>query len=350
MTDTIDYIIVGHGLAGASVALQLLKLEKRILVIDEPENNRASRIAAGLFNPVTGQNAVRTWMADKLFPYLHKFYSEAEVLTGQKFFHPAPMYKPFGSVAAQNDWMGKSADADYQMFVERIALQPAFGSLLNDVHGGLFLKHGGFINTIPFLDAVSALVASRGMFWKERFDDERLKISADFVEYNHVKASRIIFCQGERTTSNKWFSRAPVRVLKGETLRIKIDWDKDVILNGGVYMVPENAKGEFRVGATYKHNDRTPVVTEEARAELVEKLSAFLNIPFEVIGQDWGIRPTTTDRKPLLGCHRESERLVFFNGLGTKGVTLAPYFSDMLSRWLEYSAPIDKEVALTRYK
>jgi glycine oxidase len=350
MAEKVDYIIVGQGLAGATLAVQLLKLDKKILVIDEPLKNRASRIAAGLFNPVTGQNSTRTWMADQLFPYLHKFYREVEVLTGKEFFHAQQVYKPFTSVAEQNDWMGKSSDPGYHEFVEKISLAPSFGSLLRDEFGGLFLKQSGFINSNIFLDAVTELVRARGLFWNEPFVDENLHISAEFVEYASVKASKIIFCQGERTASNKWFANAPVRPLKGETLQIKIDWDKDVILNRGVYMVPENVAGEFKVGATYKFNDRTPGITSESRIELTEKLKAFLNIPFEVLDQDWGIRPTTNDRKPLLGCHKESERLVFFNGLGTKGVTLAPYFSEMLSRWLENSAPIDKQVALTRYK
>jgi glycine/D-amino acid oxidase-like deaminating enzyme len=246
--------------------------------------------------------------------------------------------------------MGKSADEGFREFVEKITLQPSYGSLLHDQFGGLFLRHAGFINTNIFLDGVTELVKARGLFWKEDFDDEGLKISVDFVEYKDVKASRIIFCQGERTTSNKWFANAPVRPLKGETLRIKSEWDKDVILNRGVYMVPENVKGEFKVGATYNYRDILPKITDEGRKELVEKLEAFSNMPFEVLGQDWGIRPTSFDRKPLLGWHKESERLVFFNGLGTKGVTLAPYFSEMLTRWLENSAPINKEVALTRYK
>jgi glycine oxidase len=194
------------------------------------------------------------------------------------------------------------------------------------------------------------LVKGKGLFLTEQFIDDKLVVSENDVVYGTITAGKIIFCQGERTTENKWFSNAPIKPLKGETLRIKIDWNEDVILNRGVYMVPENLTGEFKAGATYKFNDRTAGVTVEGRAELEEKLRSFLNIPFEVLRQDWGIRPTTNDRKPLLGCSKESERLVFFNGLGTKGVTLAPYFSEMLCRWLENSAPVNKEVALTRYK
>ncbi|HNP08097.1 MAG TPA: FAD-binding protein, partial [Cyclobacteriaceae bacterium] len=85
MTKKTDYIIVGLGLAGACLALQLLKRGKRILVFDTPSKNRASLIAAGLFNPITGKRIVKTWKADEIFSYLFKFYREAEKELQAKF-------------------------------------------------------------------------------------------------------------------------------------------------------------------------------------------------------------------------------------------------------------------------
>jgi glycine/D-amino acid oxidase-like deaminating enzyme len=41
---------------------------------------------------------------------------------------------------------------------------------------------------------------------------------------------------------------------------------------------------------------------------------------------------------------------VIFNGLGTKGVSLAPYFSKVLATWLEKGIPVNKEVDIHRYK
>ena len=51
----VDYIIVGQGLAGSAVAVQLLRAGKKIVVFDRPESNKASHVAAGLFNPITGK-------------------------------------------------------------------------------------------------------------------------------------------------------------------------------------------------------------------------------------------------------------------------------------------------------
>src|SRR5689334_5756148 len=104
LSKNIDYIIVGQGLAGSSVAVQLIKAGRKILVIDEPSRNRASLIAAGLFNPVTGKKMTKTWMADTIFPYLHKFYPDVEQMTGGSFFHSKPLYRPFVSIEEQNEW------------------------------------------------------------------------------------------------------------------------------------------------------------------------------------------------------------------------------------------------------
>jgi glycine oxidase len=104
------------------------------------------------------------------------------------------------------------------------------------------------------------------------------------------------------------------------------------------------------VGSTYNFNDISVGITEAGRRELEQKLREIMTIPYEVIGQEWGLRPTTPDRRPLLGNHPESDRLIIFNGLGTKGVSLAPYFSEVLLRWLENSGSLNKDVALTRYK
>lgn len=345
----LDYIIVGQGLAGSAVALQLLKLKKKILVIDEQGANAASRVAAGMFNPIIGKNDMKTWMADEIFPYLHQFYKEAEVLTRQKFLHSMPVYKPFTSAAEQNDWMGKSSDQAYSKFIDTVFSTSHFANMVNDPFGGLQLKQTGYLNTRVYLAAVSEYLQNRQSFLKQHFAIENLKIAEDHVSYAGWRASKIIFCQGTEGLNNKWFQALPINPLKGETLTIKTSWTKDVILNRGVYMVLGDEPGKFKVGATYSKVDNFPGTTQVARQELQQKLQELLMIPFEIQDQSWGFRPTTPDRRPLLGSHPQFEQLIIFNGLGTKGVSLAPYFSEVLVRWLENKEPLDKRVSVTRY-
>jgi glycine oxidase len=177
-----------------------------------------------------------------------------------------------------------------------------------------------------------------------------LQIADESVTYKGFKAHKIIFCQGVSIMQNPWFGKLPISPLKGETLTIKCSWQKDVILNRGVYIVPGKEPGEMRVGSTYKVRDGSPGTTEDAKIELEEKLRSLCTFPYTLSGQDWGQRPVTSDKKPILGEHPRYKPLIIFNGLGTKGISLAPYFSDMLVQWLENGGEIDKEVNVSRFK
>src|SRR5258706_5849421 len=80
----VDHIIVGQGLAGSCLAIQLLNRGKKLVVFDEPEKNRASTVAAGLFNPITGKRMTKSWMADEIFTYLFQFYSAVATFLNKK--------------------------------------------------------------------------------------------------------------------------------------------------------------------------------------------------------------------------------------------------------------------------
>jgi glycine oxidase len=346
----VDYIIIGQGLAGSTVAAQLLLQKKKIVVVDRPDQNTSSRIAAGLFNPVTGRNLVKTWLADILFPYLHEFYTKIENETGERFFYSMPLYRPFASVEEQNEWMGKSADPEFKNYIEEIFTRGGAFPHVNDSVGGLILKQCGYLDTVRYINSVREWIKREGDFREEDFLEEELKIHSDGVIYKGLRAKRIIFCQGEKSTNNKWFKWVPIRLLKGEAIKIQAEASSELIINRGVYIVPSFEKNSFRVGATYYFQNLSRQISEEALVELEEKLRELVSFPYQVVSQEWGIRPTTPDRRPFLGRHPEFESLVIFNGLGTKGVSQAPYFSEVLIRWIEKEGPLNKEVDINRYK
>jgi glycine/D-amino acid oxidase-like deaminating enzyme len=122
------------------------------------------------------------------------------------------------------------------------------------------------------------------------------------------------------------------------------------IISRGVYVVPTPTAGEFIVGSTYQHEPFPPAISEEGKAQLLERLARLVNLPAEPVHQDWGIRPTVTDRRPLLGSHPRAANVIIFNGLGTKGVSLAPYFASRLADWVDGIAALPDEVNISRFK
>ena len=105
----------------------------------------------------------------------------------------------------------------------------------------------------------------------------------------------------------------------------------------------------FWVGSTFDWEDKSLKATEKARQKLIEQISETLNGPFEVVEQIVGVRPTVKDRRPILGCHEEEPRLCIFNGMGTRGVMLAPYFAREMADYLESGKSLDREVDISRF-
>lgn len=328
-----DYIIVGFGLAGAALALELRKRGRRVMIFDTPYPHQASRVAAGLFNPVTGKIMSLTWNAHKIFPRAHEFYTDAERITGTKFFFLQPICIPFLTAEEQNNWMTKSGMDD---FIAEVYTGSRHGTFVNDKFGGVVLKGSGYIDTVKYLDAVRDLFVKDGSFVEARFE-----------ETPGTDDKFVIYCEGTGVLNNPLFNWVPITPLKGETLEIEVATPLPFIFNRGVYVVPLGGR-RYRVGATYSH-DRTEGPTEAGRTELTRKLDALLTIPYTVTDHNWGIRPTTPDRKPVVGQHPDHKNVWIFNGMGTKGVSLAPWASGMLSDALIEGFQIDGQVNITRF-
>ena len=96
-----EYLIIGQGISGTWLSYYLEKANKSFLVIDNQQPNSASRVAAGIINPVTGRRIVKTWMIDELLTFLIPSYEELGKELGLKAidrkslidFHPTPQMK-----------------------------------------------------------------------------------------------------------------------------------------------------------------------------------------------------------------------------------------------------------------
>jgi glycine/D-amino acid oxidase-like deaminating enzyme len=141
----------------------------------------------------------------------------------------------------------------------------------------------------------------------------------------------------------------PFHHLKGEILDLETSLpDDNVVYNRGVFLF-NNAQNEIRCGSTYEWREVNLMPTEKGKTEILDKLSKVYANTVEVKRQRVGIRPSTLDRRPFVGIHPEEKLLGIFNGLGTKGVSLAPYFAVQFCEQLMNEANLDNEVDISRY-
>ncbi|MGW8121300.1 NAD(P)/FAD-dependent oxidoreductase [Roseivirga echinicomitans] len=344
----VDYILVGHGLAGSILANHLMNAGCSVMVFDDPTLSNSSKIAGGLYNPVTGRKMVKTWNADNLFSYLTDYYPKLEKQLGTDFLHDIPIYRPFISPEELNEWMGKSADIDYSSYVKQVHNSSAYGNQVSDDHGGILLNQSGFVDTAKMLFASTVFLTESRSLKNEYFDSSDLKLKADYVEYQGIKGKSIIFCNGHKSLGQQYFGWIPLRPVKGELLMIKTQEDLRVIHNRGVFIIPLG-NGICKVGSTYDHQNLDENPTIEAKNQLVNKLNELVKFPYEIEYQLAGVRPATMDRKPIIGHHPEFKSLIAFNGFGTKGVSLIPYYAQQLVENLTEARSIDNEVNIERY-
>ncbi len=346
----INYIIVGQGLAGTILAQTLLKQNKSILVIDEPALSNASRIAAGLYNPVVFKRLVKSWMADELIPCMDEFYAGAEKLLNQKFYFKKRIVKPFAEEQERTLWE-KKVNEEVGRYLSAIIFDHFQNESIHNPLGVSEILEGGNLNTALFLNCFRNYFSQNDCLLEETFDYNRVSFSENKVVYKDIEADKIIFCEGYKTIDNPYFSWLPFKLTKGEILTVKIpDFkiDDEFVLNKGVFILPLG-NNIYKVGATYEWNDLTEKTTEKGKLELEDKLKKVIKLPFEIIDQQAGIRPTVLDRRPLIGIHSENNKLAVFNGMGTKGVMLVPHFANQFADFLINNIPLNKEVDIDRF-
>ncbi len=343
----VDYLIVGQGLAGTVLSYQLIKAKKKVVVINQTNRKSSSHVAAGLYNPITGRRMVKTWLADELFPYLEAFYSDMEQVLETRILMKSGIYRPFLSIEEQNEWMAKSADPMFSDYLEGI-VQSSSQLGIKDPYGGLALKYSGYLDVSLMLDQYKRYLLENEAYIESAFDENMLVVNQEDVSYEGITANKIIFCAGVNDASGRFFNWLPFNPVKGDIISIKSEIPINKIINRGVYIIPQG-NGTCRAGSTYSWDDLTDVATEKGKSEMMRKIEELIDSPYQVEDHQVGVRPATDDRRPFIGQHPALKPLYIFNGLGTKGVSLAPYFALEFLAYLEGRKELHEEVNINRY-
>ena len=90
-------LIIGQGLAGSLLAWHLLQADQSVMVIDNDNPCAASRVAAGLINPVTGKRLVKASGVESHLATARACYAEFGKQFGQVYLHEKPMLRLFDS-------------------------------------------------------------------------------------------------------------------------------------------------------------------------------------------------------------------------------------------------------------
>lgn len=265
-------------------------------------------MAAGLINPVTGQNFNPSQWLGEFLAEAGEFYSRVQDELGTQLHFPLPVWRMIG----EKEWKKVSGKLDAATeWIERIEEEvPGW-------RAAVILKGGGRIATREFCDRTRACFAAL-----------RRPLEPGRTE---------VLCEGAAGLIAGRLGAH--RCAKGEILTVKADWPQDrIVVGGGGWLVPVG-QGAFKSGSTYVWDRLDGKPTAEGLARIEQILRLLGGEDFEVIDHEAGIRPIVRKSQPVIGPLEDGR--VVFNGLGSKGSLYAPGVARRLNAWLEGERELD---------
>jgi len=344
-----DFIIVGQGLAGTLIANELLRKYKSIVVIDDPNQPKASEVAAGIINPIVFRRMIKSWQVDEAFPQMETTYLQLEDLLQEQIYFSGKILKILSDDTAES-WKRNALANHLEAYLAVEPIELFANKKINAPSGYGLVYKSGRLNLQKLLSSFSRFLDQKESIRKENFEFDSLHLNSELVYYKDITADKIIFCEGPAATRNPYFQKLKFKHSKGEILELRIpQLNLEEIVRGDVFLLPQG-EDRYKVGPTYTWDELNWETTDSARDELLLKLKHILKANPEILSQKAGIRPTMHDRKPVIGLLPGNPLIGIFNGLGSRGILLGPYFAKQFADYLSgTSGNLHPEVNISRY-
>lgn len=343
----LDYLIVGLGLAGISFCEQLEKHGKSYKVISDTSQT-SSLVAGGLYNPVILKRFTLAWKAKEQLDRALPFYISLEKKLDVQLNYPLPVFRRFASIEEQNLWFEAADKKGLSEFLS-MDIHPNKNPNINAPFGYGEVLGTGRIDTRTLLLSYRKYLDANANLISETFDHAKMQISEDAILYKAIKARKIIFAEGFGMKKNPYFDYLPMQGSKGEYLFIKApDLKEENAIKSSIFCIPEG-DNVYRIGANYAWEDKTNAPTDSARNELLTKWDSIISCDYEVIDHVAGVRPTVSDRKPLVGNHPRYKNIYVLNGFGSRGVMTGPLVSQQLYKLISENFPLGIELDIARF-
>lgn len=325
-------VIVGHGLVGCALALTCYRKNISFRLVGYPQPGEASMASSGLIAPITGRRYVKAWRIDEYISKALDFYRWSEELLGMDYFFPVEIIRFLSSEEARSAWDKRLDDPEYDAYVSNKKYQ-----LLDEMNRPYGILTGGYrLDTPGWVTAVRHFLIAKGL----------LEILSEPYKTNSPTDGITVFTTGALDPN------VSVGIIpnKGESLILRMpEWKIPLIIKEDVFIVPLDEDHLFWVGSHYEPWPENAFITVEAKNRILNAIRNVYNGNLEVIAHMVGIRPTVDDRRPLIGAYPGRPGQYIFNGVGTKGTSLAPFWSEQLIEHILEGLPLSEDVFPGRY-
>lgn len=332
---TVDYRVVGLGLAGALVAQALEKRGRSFVVVDNAHPGTASSMAPGLVNPLAGRRFAASADLPGILTKARHTYAQMETRLGRQLWHDDRIRRLFRDADERAAFEAAALSPHTAPYVASLDEPGRCGPGIHDPEGSFLTAQSGWVDLPVLVEALREEFRQRG------------RLVAGLADAPTARWS--IYCQGWRVQEDQRWNFVDWNPARGETLTLRLEGTLPrQIYHQGFWLQP--LVGDlWRAGATYAWREMEAPPQTTARQTLEQGLRAFLKLPYAIVDQQWGVRPTVRDYYPVLGRHPEDPAQVICNGFGTRGVIFGPLYVEALLAALEDGQPLPAEWDVARF-
>ena len=337
MSTTCDFLIIGGGITGLAIAVELKLRGAAVTVLSRSFAEAATQAAAGMLAP-RAEGLEAGPMLDlglgslALYP---DWVSKLEEVSGlETGYWPCGILAPVYDAPSQEDagdWLDRAAIDTYQ---------PNLGEA---VVGGWWYPEEGQVDNRALARSLRATAEALGVEIREGVSVTALQQRHDQVTGLHTSAG-LLTANHYILAAGAWARSLlplPVHPRKGQMMALRVPATlpelplQQVLFGPGLYVVPRRDR-RIVIGATSEdvgftpHN--TPAGVQTLLAGLHRLFPALADYSIEELW--WGFRPTTPDEGPILG-PSQCQNLTLATGHHRNGILLAPITARLIADWVE---------------
>ena len=352
-------LIIGGGLMGLSIAHQLARRGKKVIILSRNRNEAAGFVAAGMLAPhAEGLEKNLLKLGQLSLERQKNWVKQIEADSGLSCgLRHCGIIVPFKNSLSRDSY----PTLEYGIPLNKEELEREIPGIAAEWTSGILFNQDGQIdNRRLLMRALEKACFELGVKFEEGV--EVLDLIKKFQNFQGVKvrtaegriktinSSEGILCSGAWT--NKLFKELPVFPVKGQMLSIqgpKQAMNK-IIFGPGTYLVPRE-DGLIIVGATSEKNAGfSEGLTPYGQAELQSGINSLIPKAnsWPHMERWWGFRPCTPDEGPILGMS-SMDGLWLATGHYRNGVLLAAITSELLRKCIcqENLTPQEEELITT---
>lgn len=344
-------LIVGQGLAGTILSHTLTQRGVAHHVMDNHHRFAATHAAAGIINPITGRRYVKSWLIDTLIPAAVKCYRQFEDLLDSRFLKEVRIYRTLSNTAQENNWLTATDRPGYDRYAKGMVDKAgAYSGHLNEKASYGIIDGALQVDISRLINEYRRYLIGRDMMIDTEFDFKKFDPQHQPTTIEGISFDLIIFSEGFKAIDNPYFNYLPFQPVKGEALIVSMpDLNAQEILRDEIFLVPFG-KNVFWSGGGYEKQFEDHMPGRLFACSWRDRIRKLITIPFKQVDHKAGIRPSVRDRRPIIGKHPRYRNLAIFNGMGTKGTSLGPYWAGHFVEHILDGTPLDLLVNISRFE